>query len=96
MVQTNFYEALSFRLSSEALNPHIQICNKWRLNADGSERIERSGEEWDGRGWFQKGGETLVNGNKVHCAKIRTSGSLERKCFLVDAYFYVGEHSRFL
>lgn len=28
--------------------------------------IERSGEEWDGKGWFQKGGETLVNGNKVN------------------------------
>jgi len=42
-----------------------KVCNKWKVFGDGTERIERSGEEWDGRGWFQKGGETLLNGAKV-------------------------------
>jgi hypothetical protein len=52
-------------LSSRCGFFRFQICNKWRLNADGSERVERSGEEWDGKGWYQKGGETLINGAKV-------------------------------
>jgi len=40
-------------------------CNKWKKHGDGKEVIERSGEEWDGKGWYQKGGETIVNGERV-------------------------------
>lgn len=42
-----------------------KVCNKWRRRSDGVDVVERSGEEWDGKGWFQKGGETVVGADRV-------------------------------